>query len=159
MCLTWTCSRASTLRHWTRIQCFAPLTCSRLPGQSLYSATTWRISPVAGRQKWSSHGARSRATSLCCLDTYSMLCSRPFRRAEYGTAPSRASGPHRGFADDLVIVASAAADLSRLLRVMADFCAWSGMRIKREKSVVTGFDFRLYGCYRMRFSCPEKVVQ
>jgi hypothetical protein len=51
--------------------------------------------------------------------------------------------PARGFADDLVIVTSAAADLSRLLQVVADFCAWSGMRIKREKSVVTGFDFRL----------------
>ncbi len=42
-----------------------------------------------------------------------------------------------------MIVASAAADLSRLLQVVADFCAWSGMRIKREKPVVTGFDFRL----------------
>ncbi len=51
--------------------------------------------------------------------------------------------PARGFADDLVIVTSAAADLSSLLQVVADFCAWSGMRIKREKSVVTGFDFRL----------------
>ncbi len=32
-----------------------------------------------------------------------------------------------------------------LLQVVADFCAWSGMRIKRENlnSVVTRFDFRL----------------
>ncbi len=51
--------------------------------------------------------------------------------------------PASGFADDLVIVASAAADLSCLLQVIADFCAWSAMRIKREKSVVTEFDFRL----------------
>jgi hypothetical protein len=27
--------------------------------------------------------------------------------------------------------------------MMADFCAWSGMRIKREKSFVIGLDFRL----------------
>ncbi len=32
--------------------------------------------------------------------------------------------------------------MSRLLQVVADFCAWSGMRIKREKSVATGFDFK-----------------
>ena len=51
--------------------------------------------------------------------------------------------PARGFADDLAIVASSAGDLSRLLQVVADFCVWSGMRIKREKSVITGFDFRL----------------
>ena len=30
----------------------------------------------------------------------------------------------------------------RLLAVVSDFCAWSGMRIKREKSVTTGFDFK-----------------
>jgi hypothetical protein len=50
--------------------------------------------------------------------------------------------PARGFADDLVLVARSAADMSRLLQVVADFCAWSGMRIKREKSVATGFDFK-----------------
>jgi hypothetical protein len=32
--------------------------------------------------------------------------------------------------------------MSRLLQAVADFCAWSGMRIKREKSVATGFDFK-----------------
>jgi hypothetical protein len=48
----------------------------------------------------------------------------------------------RGFADDLVLVAYSAADMSRLLQVVADFCAWSGMRIKLEKSVATGFDFK-----------------
>ena len=50
--------------------------------------------------------------------------------------------PARGFADDLVIIAGSGADMSRLLKVVSDFCAWSGMRIKREKSVVTGFDFK-----------------
>jgi hypothetical protein len=32
--------------------------------------------------------------------------------------------------------------MSRLLKVVSDFCAWSGMRINREKSVITGFDFK-----------------
>ena len=50
--------------------------------------------------------------------------------------------PARGFADDLVLVTRSAADMSRLLQVVADFCTWSGMRIKREKSVSTGFDFK-----------------
>jgi hypothetical protein len=57
--------------------------------------------------------------------------------------------PARGFADDLVIVAGSGVDMSRrqsrLLKVGSDFCAWSWdswMRIKREKSVMTGFDFR-----------------
>jgi hypothetical protein len=35
----------------------------------------------------------------------------------------------------LALVARWAADVSRLLQVVADFCAWSGMSIKREKSV------------------------
>ena len=50
--------------------------------------------------------------------------------------------PARGFADDLVIIAGSGADMSRLLKVVSDFCAWSGMRVKREKSVITGFDFK-----------------
>ncbi len=50
--------------------------------------------------------------------------------------------PARGFADDLVLTTRSAADMSRLLQVMADFCAWSCMRIKREKSVATCFDFK-----------------
>ena len=49
--------------------------------------------------------------------------------------------PARCCADDLVLLTRSAADMSRLLQV-ADFCAWSGMRIKREKSVATGFDFQ-----------------
>jgi hypothetical protein len=51
-------------------------------------------------------------------------------------------GPVRGFADDLVIVTGSGADMSRLLQVVSDFCAWSRMRIKREKSVATGFDVK-----------------
>jgi hypothetical protein len=46
--------------------------------QSLFSGAYYQANiPMAGRQKWSSHGARSRATSrpLCGLDSYSMLCS------------------------------------------------------------------------------------
>ena len=50
--------------------------------------------------------------------------------------------PARGFADDLVLITRSAADMSRLLQVVADFCVWSGMRIKREKSVATGFDYQ-----------------
>ena len=51
-------------------------------------------------------------------------------------------GPARGFADDLVLVTRSAVGMSHLLQVVADFCAWSGMRIKREKSVTTCFDFQ-----------------
>jgi hypothetical protein len=32
--------------------------------------------------------------------------------------------------------------MSRLLEAVAGFCTWSGMRIKREKSVITGFDYK-----------------
>ncbi len=31
--------------------------------------------------------------------------------------------------------------MGRLLGVVADFCRWSGMRVKLEKSVATAFDF------------------
>ena len=61
-----------------------------------------------------------------------------------GVGPRSISGLRasaRGFADDLVLVASSAADMSLLLQVVAGFCAWSGssgMRIKREKSVIMG---------------------
>jgi len=50
--------------------------------------------------------------------------------------------PARGFADDLVLITRSCGDMSRLLEAVAGFCAWSGMRIKREKSVITGFDFK-----------------
>ena len=49
---------------------------------------------------------------------------------------------HRTIADDLALVARSEAGMSRLLQAVAEFCAWSGMRIKREKSVFTGFDFK-----------------
>ncbi len=35
-----------------------------------------------------------------------------------------------------------AADIFRLFQVVAAFCSWSGMRMKREKSVATGFVFK-----------------
>ena len=49
--------------------------------------------------------------------------------------------PSRGFADDLTLVTCSAADMSRLLRVVSNFCEWSGMRVKLQKSVITAFDF------------------
>ena len=49
--------------------------------------------------------------------------------------------PAHGFADDLTLITESEEDMSRLLGVVADFCAWSGMRIKREKSVMTAYDF------------------
>ena len=47
----------------------------------------------------------------------------------------------RGFADDLVLSTATAAGMQRLLRVVSDFCCWSGMRVKLQKSVITAFDF------------------
>ena len=49
--------------------------------------------------------------------------------------------PARGFADDLVLCTESPEDMSRLLNVVADFCQWSGMRIKLQKSVASAFDF------------------
>jgi hypothetical protein len=46
------------------------------------------------------------------------------------------------YADDLVLVARLAVDMLCLLQVVSDFCAWSGMRVKHEKSVATGLDFK-----------------
>ena len=50
--------------------------------------------------------------------------------------------PARGFADDLVLCTESAADMGHLLEVVADFCRWSGMQVKLEKSVATAFDFK-----------------
>ena len=50
--------------------------------------------------------------------------------------------PAHGFADDLTLITESEEDMSRLLSVVAEFCAWSGMRIKREKSVITAYNFR-----------------
>ena len=50
--------------------------------------------------------------------------------------------PSKGFADDLVITTKTPAGMSHLQQVIADFCTWSGMRIKREKSVITAFDYK-----------------
>ena len=49
--------------------------------------------------------------------------------------------PARGFADDLTLVCESPRGMSRLLQVVSDFCAWSGMRIKLVKSVITAYDF------------------
>ncbi len=49
--------------------------------------------------------------------------------------------PARGFADDLVLCTESPEDMSRLLNIVADFCQWSGMRIKLQKSVASAFDF------------------
>ena len=63
-----------------------------------------------------------------------------------GVAHRTVSGlctPARGFADDLVLCTESAEGMGRLLEVVADFCHWSGMRVKLEKSVATAFDFLL----------------
>ena len=51
--------------------------------------------------------------------------------------------PSRGFADDLVLVAKTAAGMNRLLQVVANFCCWSGMRVKREKSMISAVNYKL----------------
>jgi hypothetical protein len=43
--------------------------------------------------------------------------------------------------DDLVLCTESDAGLNRLLIVVADFCRWSGIRVKLEKTVATAFDF------------------
>jgi hypothetical protein len=47
----------------------------------------------------------------------------------------------RGFADDLVLCTESPEDMSRLLIIVADFCQWSGMQNKLQKSVASAFDF------------------
>jgi hypothetical protein len=62
-----------------------------------------------------------------------------------GVGHSTISGlraPARRFTDDLVLVTRSCSDMSSLLQVVSDFCAWSGMRVKGEKSVITGFDYK-----------------
>ena len=62
-----------------------------------------------------------------------------------GVAHRTVSGlrtPARGFADDLVLCTESEEGMNRLLNVVADFCRWSGMRVKLEKTVATAFDFR-----------------
>ena len=52
------------------------------------------------------------------------------------------NAPSRGFADDLVLVTQTATGMNRLLQVVAAFCSWSGMRIKREKSLISAVDYK-----------------
>ncbi len=40
-----------------------------------------------------------------------------------------------------MLCTESAEGMDRLLEVVADFCRWSGMRVKLEKSVATAFDF------------------
>ena len=47
----------------------------------------------------------------------------------------------RGFADDVAITAPNKHLMQKRLDVTARFCAWSGMRVKLSKSVLTGYDF------------------
>ena len=49
--------------------------------------------------------------------------------------------PARGFADNLTLICHSAEGISRLVQVVADFCNWSGMRIKIAKSVITAYDY------------------
>ncbi len=112
-----------------------------------FKASTLRLTsqqtcPTALQLKLSSRGAKNGATNHppYCLGSSSMPYSWPCGQLEWGTARSRASRPL--FADDLVLIARSCGDMSRLLEAVAGFCAWSWMRIKREKSVITGFDYK-----------------
>ena len=52
--------------------------------------------------------------------------------------------PARGFADDLTVltlITSSEENMTRLLKVVEEFCGWSGMRIKLTKSVITAFEY------------------
>ncbi len=44
-----------------------------------------------------------------------------------------------GFADELTLITESEEDMSHLLRAVAESCAWSGMRFKRKKSVITAY--------------------
>ncbi len=99
---------------------------------------------MAGRLRWSlSRGQKQGDKSsplLFSLIFNALLLALKATGVGHRTIGLRA--PASGFADDLVLVTRSAADMSRLLQVVADFCTWSRMRIKREKSVDTGFDFK-----------------
>ena len=55
---------------------------------------------------------------------------------------TRLRAPSRGFADDLALITQTAAGMNRLLQVVAGFCGWSGMRVKREKSMISAVDYK-----------------
>ncbi len=57
--------------------------------------TTQQTCPKAGQLKLSSRGAKNRATNRppYCLGSFSMPYSWPSGQLEWGTVPSRASGP------------------------------------------------------------------
>ena len=68
-----------------------------------------------------------------------------------GDLPARARGPDAAVlqalaaggrpGDDLVLCTESAADMNGLMTVVSNFCRWSGMRLKLEKSVASAFDF------------------
>ena len=48
---------------------------------------------------------------------------------------------NRGFADDVALTTATPDGMQKLLNVVSDFCSWSGMRLKLQKSVITAFDY------------------
>jgi hypothetical protein len=48
----------------------------------------------------------------------------------------------RGFADDVAIISSSKQQMQTRLTTTAQFCRWSGMRVKVTKSVLSAYDFR-----------------
>lgn len=63
---------------------------------------------------------------------------------ESGVGYSAASSLHtpaRGFADDLALTSQTKEEMNHLLRIVSQFCAWTGMRVNLAKSVITAFDF------------------
>jgi hypothetical protein len=109
---------------------------------------------MAGQLKLSSRGAKNRVTNrpplLFGLIFNALLLALRATLVRFRTVSGLWS-PARGFVDDLVLITRSCGDMS-LLEAVAGFCAWSGMRIKREKSVITGFD------YKERASLPTESI-
>jgi hypothetical protein len=118
------CFKASTLGHTSKQTC-----------------------PTAGQLKLSSRGAKNRATLANRPPLLFGLIFNALLLALWATGVgcrtvSGLRSPAHGFADDLVLITRSCGDMSRLLEAVAGFCAWSWMRITREKSVITGFDYK-----------------
>jgi hypothetical protein len=100
---------------------------------------------MAGRLKWVLSRGQKQGDKSSSLLFGLIFNALLLALKATGVGHSIVSGlraPARCCAHDLVLVTWSAADMARLLQVVADFCAWSGMRIKREKSVATCFDFK-----------------
>ena len=52
------------------------------------------------------------------------------------------STPARAFADDVALTTSTVKDMTKLLAVVDQFCAWSGMRLNTPKSEISAWDFK-----------------